>query len=161
MNAPPGDSVREASFWDRRYLEADTPWDKGQPHPSLARVLARLESCDAPANGILRVLVPGCGRGHDARELARRFPDVLAVDFSREALAEAERQEVNPPGLRFAEADFLAPPDEWSAEFDLIFEHTCFCAIEPSTRPQYADSCQKILRPGGLLAGFFFTELPR
>ena len=44
--------------WNLRYEEGDTPWDKGGAHPVLADMLSR-----RPFSG--RVLVPGCGRGHE------------------------------------------------------------------------------------------------
>ena len=59
-----GDAMAQAVMdWNRRYEENDTPWDKGEAHPVLRDMLAR----DALSG---RVLVPGCGAGHDVRELA-------------------------------------------------------------------------------------------
>jgi SAM-dependent methyltransferase len=152
--------VREASFWDQRYVEHDTPWDKGAPHPGLAHWLQD-GAFGLGREKVSRVLVPGCGRGHDALELARHFPAVLGVDFSAEALRRATATDEHLPHLQFAQADFLAPPIDWTAQFDLIFEHTCFCAIDPATRQTYVQSCSSLLQAGGWLAGFFFTNLER
>jgi SAM-dependent methyltransferase len=160
MIPPHAETVRRAAFWDRRYLENDTPWDKGSSHPNIP-VILQIASPLIAANQVCRLLVPGCGRGHDARELARHFQEVLAVDLSKEALQEARQHPENPENLRFVLADFLHPPEEWCGKTDVIFEHTCFCAIDPADRPAYAAACRQILRPGGLLAGLFFTRLPR
>ena len=47
--------------WNERYRTEDTPWDKGKPAPGLVDWLAKRQM--SPNN---RVLVPGCGKGHDA-----------------------------------------------------------------------------------------------
>ena len=45
------------------------------------------------------------------------------------------------------EGDFLNDdPDE---PYDFLFEHTCFCAIDPSQRDAYAAAAARWLKPGG------------
>ena len=68
--------------WNRRYEENDTPWDKGEAHPVLRDMLAH----DALSG---RVLVPGCGSGHDVRELARHGLEVVGLDVAPLALERA------------------------------------------------------------------------
>jgi hypothetical protein len=41
-------------------------------------------------------------------------------------------------------------------EFSAIWEHTCFCAIDPGDRKRYAEAVAGCLQEGGLLAGVFF-----
>ena len=48
-------------FWEGRYQAGRTGWERGVPTPAFRRLLA---SDRAPVPG--RVVVPGCGRGHDA-----------------------------------------------------------------------------------------------
>ena len=48
--------------WEKRYTEKDTPWDKGEPAPGLVDWL-KSQNLDPD----IRVLVPGCGCGHDAQ----------------------------------------------------------------------------------------------
>ena len=130
----------------------DTPWDKGQHAPALDEILSRKGS-EIWGNGT--VLVPGCGTGHDVRRLARHGLSVLGVDLAPSAIARAEVHEA--VGTESYElADFLDP--EWSREkfFAAIWEHTCFCAISPSRRPDYAQACADLLEPGGDLVGVFF-----
>jgi SAM-dependent methyltransferase len=58
-------------------------------------------------------------------------------------------------GTRYVSGSFF----DYSAEpFDAIWEHTCFCAIDPSTRPLYAESCARLIRPGGVFAAVFYLE---
>ncbi len=133
--------------WTTRYRERDTPWDVGGPHPELAwRIGAGL----IPAQG--RALVPGCGFGHDALALARHGLEVVALD-----MVEALREEVGPAlaelGGRFVCGDALAFDENG---FDLVFDHTFFCAIEPELRPAYGAMVRRALRHGGQVQSLVF-----
>lgn len=133
--------------WQKRYEDRDTPWDHGRPAPAL-------ESFLAERNLAGQVLVPGCGRGHDARALARHGLSVLAVDVAPLAILEARNLD---PGqtVDFQVADLFALPTSIEP-FDGIFEHTCLCAIGPAERPHYRDAVYAALKPGGWLLGIFF-----
>jgi len=73
--------------WQRRYEESDTPWDKGMPAPALVNFLRQ-----QPISG--RVLVPGCGRGHEVREIGRQpQTSVVGLDISPTAIAQAKNLE--------------------------------------------------------------------
>ncbi|PYM46201.1 MAG: hypothetical protein DME16_15450 [Candidatus Rokuibacteriota bacterium] len=37
-----------------------------------------------------------------------------------------------------------------------MWEYTCFCAIDPDRRAEYAQVLQAILRPGGILLACFY-----
>lgn len=136
--------------WNSRYAEGDTPWDKGHPHPVLRDPLAR---------GMLRgrVLVPGCGTGHDVRELARAGCEVTGLDVAPLAI---ERARAHPPAGRetYVLGDLFAPPRDFPAAFDGVFEHTCFCAIDPARRTDYVKAVATVLRPGGRLMAVFYAE---
>src|SRR5512134_3162861 len=71
-----------APFWDARYREQFTPWDAGGVPAALTRFL---DATPVP----LRVLIPGCGSAYEAREMAERGHEVLAIDFSELALQRA------------------------------------------------------------------------
>lgn len=138
--------------WDQRWQRNDTPWDKGRAAPPLEEYL------DDPAcelRGARRVLVPGCGSGHDVRELARRGIGATGLDLSATAIARA-RLHPTEGGEDYLVGDLFA--GEWwrGREFDAVWEHTCFCAIDPSWRPGYARVMARILPAGGCLAGVFF-----
>jgi methyl halide transferase len=152
---PPGSDFFSAMDWNHRYHQNDIPWDKGAAHPWLPSELV------GPAFAG-RILVPGCGRGWDAIELAGHCPaaDVIALDIAAAAIAEARRLGRDLPNLHFLEADFLDPlAAGLPPRCDLIWEHTCFCAIAPASRPAYVATCARLLPPGGILAGAFFLEL--
>lgn len=145
----------DGGAWDARWTSGDTPWDMDGPAPPLVNAVAR-GVLTAPA----RVLAPGCGSGHDVRFLAARGFDVTGIDISPTALAKA-RELAASEGVRaeFLAADLFALPPELSG-FDVVWEHTCFCAIDPARRDDYVRAVADALRPGGRLAGLFFDIRP-
>lgn len=149
-----GESL-DASSWDERWRRAETPWDMNAPAPPLVAAVTRGDLAP-PA----RVLVPGCGAGHDARFLASRGFRVTGVDLAPLALAKA-REFAAKDGVaaEFVEADLFALPPALRG-FDAVWECTCFCAIDPSRRDDYVDAVADALRPGGRLLGLFFAIAP-
>ena len=140
--------------WEGQYRAGDTPWDKGAPAPPL------LEWLENPAhrfNG--RVLVPGCGLGHDVRALAAtgQAEEVCGLDVSPAALAAARR--VSAAGNEtYVEADLFNLPVAFRGCYDWVFEHTCFCAIDPGRRADYVRAVTEALRPGGRLFAIFYLQ---
>ena len=141
--------------WERAYLERDTPWDLGEPAPPLAGLL---ENKTIELLGAGRVLVPGCGAGHDAVAWQEAGMEVVGLDISPSALAMARERYGDE--VTWLEGDFF--DDALAAHYpvDLLFEHTCFCAIDPSLRPSYVEAAARWLVPGGRLVGIFFLDPP-
>ncbi|HEU4437658.1 MAG TPA: methyltransferase domain-containing protein [Methylomirabilota bacterium] len=104
-----------------------------------------------------RLAVPGCGRGHDARLLARRGYRVAAFDFAEAAVAEARRlAAADGVDVAVEQRDVFTLARDQAGAFDGVWEYTCFCAIDPGRRAEYADVLHAILRPGGLLLACFY-----
>ncbi|MGH7385891.1 MAG: methyltransferase domain-containing protein [Candidatus Rokuibacteriota bacterium] len=104
-----------------------------------------------------RVAVPGSGRGHDARLLARHGYQVTAFDFAGTAVAEARRlAAVDGVDVAVEERDVFTLGQDYAGAFDGVWEYTCFCAIDPARREEYARVLHAILRPGGLLLACFY-----
>jgi SAM-dependent methyltransferase len=138
--------------WENRYQQGETPWDKSAPAPELKFLLEA---------GLLRgrVLVPGCGRGHDARAIAAAGgAEVVGLDLAPSAVREARALGVTTDRLRFEEGNLFSLPQEWIGTFDWIWEHTCFCAIDPRDRELYVTSVHSLLRPEGRLLATFFID---
>lgn len=102
------------------------------------------------------MLVPGAGKGHDARLFARHGFTVTAVDFASGAIEEMRRLTDPEAPLDILQADFFALPIELDGIFDYVLEYVTYCAIDPARRADYADMVQKLLKPGGLLIGLIF-----
>ena len=131
-------------YWEHRYQTKDMQWEKGAASPGLADFLAQHPQLPRGS-----VCVPGCGTGHDVREFARHGFDASGFDLAPSAIRLAEEKTRAFPGLkaRFALADFLR--DEPPQKFDWLFEHTLFCAIQPSERDDYVRAVLRWLKPGG------------
>jgi SAM-dependent methyltransferase len=123
-----------AADWSQRYQSGDTPWDLGAPHPEL---VARIAEGLAPSDrDHCRALVAGCGRGHDALALARAGWRVTAVDLVDPTAGELNGALKTFGGSHVVE-DALAHTARTA--YDLIFEHTFFCAIDPSLRGRWGE----------------------
>lgn len=138
------DSSR-ADFWETRYQQGVIPWDAGQmPSQFVAFAAAR-----PPGE---RVLAPGCGSGYEVRGLAEHGAQVLAVDFSAAAVARA-REVLGEHADCVREGDFFQldePPFDW------LYERALLCALPPKTWDGWAAQTARLVRPGGVLAGYFF-----
>ncbi len=136
--------------WEDHYRRGETPWDKGEPSPGLADFLAT-ESVHG------RVLVPGCGVGHDVRALAATAAEVVGIDIAPSAVAAA--QAFPPVGReRYELADLFHLPEHLRGGFDWVWEHTCFCAIQPAQRVAYVEAVAGALRSGGHLLAVFYLD---
>jgi SAM-dependent methyltransferase len=135
--------------WEAHYQEGDMPWEKGAPSPGLIDFLQR-----EPVHG--RVLVPGCGTGHDVRALAAAADEVVGIDIAPSAIRLSRAQ----PAVgaeRYELADLFRLPASLRG-FDWVWEHTCFCAIDPAQRPAYVEAVADALRPQGQLLAIFYLD---
>jgi hypothetical protein len=146
--------IHTSSFpmdWQAQYASGETPWDKSAPHPALLDFIAG----SGPFQG--RILIPGCGLGHDVRAISTPANEVVALDIAPAAI---EKAQTFPPAGRekYITADLFDLPPSFRASFHWIIEHTCFCAIDPAMRPAYARSVAAALSPGGHLLAIFYLN---
>lgn len=137
-------------FWETRYQTGDMPWEKGEASPGLVDFLEARK--DLPRG---TVLVPGCGTGHDVRAWAAAGFTATGQDIAPSGVALA-REKTATAGLKadFVLGDFLR--DTPSQEFDWVFEHTLFCAIQPAEREEYVRAVQRWLKPAGNFLAVFY-----
>lgn len=138
-------------FWETRYQQGVTPWDAGQmPRQFVAFATRR------PAGE--RVLVPGCGSGYEVRGLAEHGAQVLAVDFSPAAVSLA-REVLGEYADCVQQGDFFLidqPPFDW------VYERALLCALPPKVWADWGRKMAELVKPGGVLAGyFFFADTPK
>jgi SAM-dependent methyltransferase len=136
--------------WDARYQNANIPWDLGQVAPALPHYAPRVQG---------RVVVLGCGQGHDAVWLAAQGLEVVGIDFSPLALAAAaELAQAQGVAVTWHQQDIFTLDTSWNGKFDAVFEHTCFCAIAPERRIDYRELVHRWLKPYGQGIGICFTH---
>jgi SAM-dependent methyltransferase len=140
--------------WEAKYQANDAYWDHGAASPGLIDFLAA--HADLPTAS---VLVPGCGTGHDVRAWAKAGWRAVGMDIAPTAVALA-RERTDQAGLsaEFHVGDFLH--DHPQGEFDWVFEHTLFCAINPTERDEYVKALLRWLQPAGwyLAVNYMITE---
>ncbi len=136
--------------WEADYQGGTDGWDLAGPTP----VLKRLATSGRFPPG--RMLVPCAGRGHDAREFARHGFDVTAVDFSPSAVNEMRRLADPQAPIAIVQHDLFELPHRYDGTFDYVLQYTCFCAIDPGRRTDYADLIARLLKPGGIYIDLAF-----
>lgn len=158
----PADLLPDAR-WERKYQTRSDGWELGRVPPPMARALEQLEL--GPGQ---RAIVLGSGRGHEARQLARRSGalggHVVAIDIAPSAvryLRAASEREGQSAHLTVLEADLFNLAEEQPQHrgaYDLLIEHCVFCAIEPERRDEYVRAAAALLRPGARLVGLFYCH---
>lgn len=142
----------DPDFWDVRYASGVMPWDSADVPEDFQR-FARTKGMDC------RVLVPGCGSAHEVKQLLDQGCQVDAIDFSIEAVTRAKASLGLHAGC-VQQADFFLLPER--QDYDWIYERAFFCALPLARRAAYAHKMASLIRPGGVLAGFFFlAESPK
>jgi SAM-dependent methyltransferase len=137
--------------WEARYQSGDMPWEKGEASPGLVDFLAAHPNLSKGS-----VCVPGCGTGHDVRAWAAAGFQAVGVDLAPSAIR-LSKERTAAAGLKaeFHLLDFLTAEPPFL--FDWLFEHTLFCAIDPSQREAYVSAVLRWLKPNGqFLAVHYF-----
>lgn len=142
--------VNHPEKWEADYVGGTDGWDLGGPNPVFKRLAAGRRFPPG------RMLVPGAGRGHDAREFARHGFQVTAVDFSPTAVKEMKRLSDPDAPIDVVQDDLFALPRQLNGTYDYVLEYTCFCAIDPARRREYADLVERLLKPSGLFIDLAF-----
>jgi hypothetical protein len=135
------------SFWDERFEQGFTPWDRGGVPEALRAFVAEQEP--------MRTLIPGCGAAYELAFLSDAGWDATAIDFSPAAVATAKAA-VGQWASKVERADFFA----WqpAQPLELIYERAFLCALPRAMWPQVAERWAQLLAPGALLAGYFFFD---
>jgi len=140
-----------AADWQTHYDNDDMPWDLGEVAPPFVRLFEE---------GLLpkgRMIVPGCGQGHEVAFFAGQGFQVTAVDVAPGAVERLQRNlQTRNLTARVVHQDFFKLDGAHESSYDVFLEHTFFCAIHPDLRPHYAHMAARVLKPGGVLAGLFY-----
>lgn len=155
LPADPANPLAMRFDWRARYADGTTPWDLGGAHPGLVNWLAgpgwelHLKSA----------VVPGCGKGSDVLCLAKAGMRVAAVD-AVDLCGEHFADQLTELGGGFHVANFLKLDGPAVAElggpWQLLYEHTIFCAIDPEQRAAFGAAAAAAVAPGGYLLTLLF-----
>ena len=137
-------------FWEEIYQGGRAGWDLGGPTPAFLRLL---ESGLLPPG---KMLVTCAGRGHDARAFARHGFRVDAVEFAAEPVRDMQALADPDAPVRVVQSDLFTLSHELNGQYDYVLEYTCYCAINPARRPEYADLISRLLKPQGILIALIF-----
>lgn len=141
--------INTEDYWSERYRSGSTGWDMGGPAPALTAYADQL------TDKSIRILLPGAGRAYEAEYLFRAgFTGLTVIDIAAEPLADLKERVPEFPESQLIQSDFF---QFQGGPFDLILEHTFFCALPPALRPEYVRKMATLLAPGGKLAGLFFS----
>ena len=151
--------VGNEEFWGEKFEnwrtnDSKPGWDLEKPLPSLVDVIPQLKILKQ------RVAVMGAGAGHDAHYLSTLGHLVTAFDISSEAIDKAKSLYPESDNLKYVQMDLLNPDENQFKRFDLIFEHTFFCAIDPSQREQAIKSYRRLLDEEGHLLASLYVITP-
>ncbi len=137
-------NVSSPTFWNALYASGEKlPWDLGAPTPVFQRLI---RSGEFPPGWMM---VLGAGRGYDAREFSKNEFNVIAVDFAKEAIT-AMLDLMEKESRHDILGRDLFTIDEFENFFDYVLEYTCYCAIDPKRRGEYADKVAYFLKRGGM-----------
>lgn len=142
INLTETDSV--TSYWNQRYSNEQTGWDRGESNSALSRWIERglLNPCT--------IFIPCCGRGHEVVQLAQQGFEVTAVDLADEPLQFLNQNLLTTntsANVVRANVFEFAPVQQ----FDAVYDQTCLCAISPDLRVDYEKKLFNWLRVGGKL----------
>jgi len=135
------------SYWDERYKSGDDGWDIGYIPTPLQEYIKQL------TDRTRRILIPGCGNGHEAEFLFQKgFKNIYILDWSESALKNFKKRLPAFPRKNLLKEDFFAH----KGKYDTIIEHTFFCSIYPESRADYAKKMHELLNTSGKLVGLLF-----
>jgi ubiquinone/menaquinone biosynthesis C-methylase UbiE len=140
-------------WFEALYREAEAqpgsteiPWADGLPNPNLLSFWRDHPQTSANKSA----LVIGCGPGDDAEQLATWGFQTTAFDISETAIR-ATRKRFPESEVNYLAADLLAPPPEWSRQFDFVFEANTLQSLPADLRAIAITKIPDFVSPGGRL----------
>lgn len=139
----------DVNFWDDLFVKGTMPWDRNQAPEDLKRYLSQI-SDDAQS-----VFIPGCGAAYEVTQFVDHGHDVVAMDYSEEAVKMAQSKlGRHKDNVRLGDV-FSA---EFSEPFDVIYERAFLAALPKEKWDDYFAMIQRLLPSKGLLVGYFVID---
>ena len=142
------DLLQQKNEWESRYQQEQTGWDRGEASPNLLYWIKNesLKPC--------RILIPGCGNGHEVVTLAEKGFEVVAIDIAATPIENLKKVlEDRQLKTDLIQNDFFT----WELDkpFDAIYEQTSLCALHPDQWEKYEQCLFNWLKPKGKLFAQF------
>ena len=135
------------NYWKQRYQNKETGWDAGIITTPIKEYIDQLH------NKKLKILIPGCGNGHEYDYLIQNgFTNVYVIDIAEEPIKHLKSKNPSISPSFFITDDFF----NLNEQFDLIIEQTFFCALSPVLRKKYVEKMNDLLHENGKLVGLLF-----
>ncbi|HCG7074758.1 TPA: methyltransferase domain-containing protein [Vibrio parahaemolyticus] len=136
-------------FWDALFFNGTMPWDRNQTPNELKHYLKRI------ADKAHSVFIPGCGAAYEVSHFVDCGHDVIAMDYSAEAVNLAKSQLGQHQDKVMLGDVFNA---DFSRAFDVIYERAFLAALPRDQWPDYFAMVDKLLPRDGLLIGYFVID---
>ncbi len=139
-----------ALYWSNRYETNAASWDLNQVSPPIKEYINQLTR-----NKNCSILIPGCGNSYEAEYLLKQgFTNITLIDIAPNLVEKLNTKFNNNPFIQIILGDFFT----LNQSFDLIFEQTFFCALNPILRKEYVNKMHSLLKPDGKLVGLLFNR---
>ncbi|MEW4340355.1 methyltransferase domain-containing protein [Vibrio diabolicus] len=136
-------------FWDDLFIQGTMPWDASTTPQELKTYLE-----NALSNG-QSVFIPGCGAAYELSSFIQYGHDVIAMDYSEQAVKMAQ-------STLGKHKDKVVLGDVFNADFthsfDVIYERAFIAALPRDKWPAYFAMVNKLLPSGGFLIGYFVID---
>ncbi|MGY0614876.1 methyltransferase domain-containing protein [Vibrio sp. FJH11] len=139
----------DVNFWDDLFVKGTMPWDCNQAPEALKHYL------NCTFGEVQSVIIPGCGAAHEVSSFLEHGHDVVAMDYSEEAVKMAQSKlGRHKDKVRLGDV-FSA---EFSEPFDVIYERAFLAALPKEKWDDYFAMIQRLLPSKGLLVGYFVID---
>ena len=147
--------ISNPEFWEERYSTKNTPWNTKTTTPALINSINHSKS--------KKIAILGCGYSKDSLFLTKKGHMVYPVDFATRPIEYLNRikSDESIDNLFPIHEDLFNLNREYFSFFDIVIEYTCFCAIDPQRRSQYAELVSNLLNKRGRLVALFFPTKRR
>ncbi|WP_282178190.1 methyltransferase domain-containing protein [Vibrio nereis] len=136
-------------FWDDLFIQGTMPWDASTTPQELKTYLENALSNSQS------VFIPGCGAAYELSSFIQYGHDVIAMDYSEQAVKMAQ-------STLGKHKDKVVLGDVFNADFthsfDVIYERAFIAALPRDKWPAYFAMVNKLLPSGGFLIGYFVID---
>ncbi|HEX5280737.1 MAG TPA: SAM-dependent methyltransferase [Micropepsaceae bacterium] len=136
--------------FERLYLENPDPWDLRSCAYEREKYRRTLDKIVEQGRSAERVLEVGCSVGSFTAMLAEHFAEVVAVDFSDEAIARAAEYCRGATNIRFIRSDLQSL--KLDTGFDVIVCAEILYYIEKPRAQTVCTQLKRLLAPNGIIA---------